>query len=51
MAVDNTDFLNGKTLQQFAPWLWAALDATYYAGGRTTVNGQPGPEPVNVGWA
>lgn len=58
---DNTDFLGGKTLQQdpiysmqghliyeFFPWFWAALDATYYAGGRTTIDGEKGAEQENV---
>jgi hypothetical protein len=28
--------------------LWVALNTTYYAGGRTTINGQGGPEPENA---
>ncbi|MGR9100517.1 MAG: transporter [Gammaproteobacteria bacterium] len=49
---DNDDFLGGKTKEQapmysvqghfiysFASGVWAALDGTYYAGGRTTVGG------------
>ncbi|HEY9199740.1 MAG TPA: transporter [Gammaproteobacteria bacterium] len=52
---DNTDFLNGGTVEQaplytlqahlvrsFGKGMWAALDAIYYAGGRTTVNGVEG---------
>lgn len=52
---DNTDFLNGKKLQVdplFATQahviyytrvgLWVALDATYYVGGRSTVDGESG---------
>jgi outer membrane putative beta-barrel porin/alpha-amylase len=48
----NDDFFGGHTRKQdplyavqahaiyyFNPGLWAALDATYYAGGRTTVDG------------
>jgi hypothetical protein len=58
----NDDFLNGKTLEkdpiysvqghliyEFFPALWAALDATYYAGGRTTIDGEKsGEQPENV---
>ena len=49
---DNDDFFGGHTRKQdplyaaqvhaiyyFDPGLWAALDATYYAGGRTSVDG------------
>ena len=58
---NNNDFLGGKTLEQapiysvqghliyeFFPFLWAALDATYYAGGHTTIDGEEGPQPGNV---
>ena len=60
----NGDFLGGKTLEQdpiysvqghfvheFLPGLWAALDATYYAGGRTKIDGkaEEGLEHVRVG--
>jgi hypothetical protein len=51
----NDDFLNGMTLEQdpiyavqghliynFGAGVWGALDATYYTGGRTTVDGQKG---------
>jgi hypothetical protein len=57
----NDDFFGGKTLEQdpiysvqghliyeFFPAFWAAFDATYYAGGRTTIDGEKGPEPGNV---
>jgi hypothetical protein len=59
----NDDFFNGKTLAQapiysvqghviyqFLPALWGAFDATYYAGGQTTIDGEksPGPQPANV---
>jgi Putative MetA-pathway of phenol degradation len=57
----NDDFFDGKTLEQdpiysvqghliyqFSPAFWAALDATYYAGGRTTIDGEKGPQPGNV---
>ena len=59
----NDDFFNGKTLAQapiysvqghviyqFFPALWGAFDATYYAGGQTTIDGEksPGPQPANV---
>ena len=53
----NTDFFGGKTLEQapiysvqghliyeFFPAFWAALDATYYAGGRTTIDGEKGQQ-------
>ena len=49
---DNNDFLGGNTLSQdpvysvqahliygFRSGIWASVDATYFAGGRTTVNG------------
>jgi hypothetical protein len=54
---NNDDFLGGQTLAQdpvysvqghliyeFLPALWGALDATYYAGGRTTTDGQKGEQ-------
>jgi hypothetical protein len=59
----NDDFFGGKTLEQdpiysvqghliyeFFPALWASLNATYYAGGRTTIDGETstGPRPENV---
>jgi len=57
----NHDFFGGQTLQQdpiysvqghiiyeVNPAFWAALDTTYYTGGRTTVNGEQGPEPANA---
>ena len=31
--------LQGHAIYNFSPTLWAALDATYYTGGRTSVNG------------
>lgn len=52
---DNTDFLNGGTVEQdplytlqahlvhsFGKGVWMALNAIYYTGGRTTVNGVEG---------
>ena len=49
---DNDDFLDGNTLSQdplyslqvhsiygFRSGIWASIDATYFTGGRTTVNG------------
>ncbi len=52
---NNDDFLNGMTLEQdpiyavqghliynFVAGVWGALDATYYTGGRTTVEGVKG---------
>lgn len=57
----NDDLLGGKTLDQAPIYslqghliyesssvFWAALDTTYYAGGRTTVDGEPGPAPGNA---
>ena len=58
----NDDFLDGKTLEkdpiysvqghliyEFFPALWAALNATYYTGGRTTIDGEKSSEhPENV---
>jgi hypothetical protein len=57
----NDDFFAGHTLQkapiysfqghviyELSSTLWAAFDATYYLGGRTTVDGEPGPEPGNI---
>jgi Putative MetA-pathway of phenol degradation len=61
---DNDDFLGHKRLERDPLWavqghviyhtrhgLWAAIDATYYAGGRTTINGVHGEslEDVRVG--
>jgi hypothetical protein len=50
---DNDDFVSGQTLEQdpiysiqtnlsydFGRGIWTALGATYYAGGRTTIEGQ-----------
>lgn len=58
---DNNDFLGGKTLEKEPLYavqghviyhtsfgLWAALDATYYTGGRTTIDGERGEEPQNL---
>ena len=58
---NNDDFLRGKTLEQepiysvrghliyeLFPALWAALDATYYTGGRTTIDGEKGEQAENV---
>src|SRR5258705_183482 len=55
---NNNDFLRGQTFAQdpvysvqghliyeFFPALWGALDATYYGGGRTIIDGQKG-EPL-----
>jgi hypothetical protein len=57
----NDNFFGGKTLEQdplyaaqahvvyeFLPGLWAALDATYYAGGRTTTDGEEGDRQENL---
>ena len=61
----NDDFFDGKTLAQapiysvqghviyqFFPALWGAFDATYYAGGRTTIDGEKrasSPQNVRLG--
>jgi outer membrane putative beta-barrel porin/alpha-amylase len=58
---DNNDFFGGKTLKQdpiysvqahliyqFFPSLWAALDSTYYTGGRTRIDGEVGERQENV---
>jgi Putative MetA-pathway of phenol degradation len=58
---DNNDFLGGKKLEKAPLYavqghviyhtrfgLWAAVDATYYGGGRTTVDGEKGEEPQNL---
>jgi hypothetical protein len=57
----NDDFFGGRVLKRdplFAAQahaiyhtrfgLWAALDATYYMGGRTTIDGEPGERGENV---
>ena len=33
-------FVQGHLIYEFFPALWAALDATYYVGGRTTIDGE-----------
>jgi hypothetical protein len=56
----NGDFLGGKMLKQeplysiqahviyeFQPWLWAALDATYYTGARPITDGEKGERLEN----
>jgi hypothetical protein len=58
---DNNDFLGGGKLEKSPRYavqghviyhtrfgLWAAVDATYYAGGRTTINGESGTQPQNL---
>jgi hypothetical protein len=58
---DNNDFLGGKKLEKAPLYavqghviyhtrfgLWAAVDATYYGGGRTTIDGVQGEEPQNL---
>jgi hypothetical protein len=58
---DNTDFLGGKTLEKDPLYavqghviyrtrfgLWAAVDATYYAGGRATIDGERGEQQENL---
>lgn len=57
----NNDFLGGKKLEKEPLYaiqghaiyytrfgLWAAVDVTYYGGGRTTVDGERGEEPQNL---
>ncbi len=54
---DNDDFLGGSRLEQdpiytlqthviysFLPGLWGALNATFYGGGRTTIDGKTGED-------
>jgi hypothetical protein len=36
--------VQGHLIYEFFPALWDALDATYYAGGRTTTDGQKGEQ-------
>jgi len=58
---DNDDFFGGKRLEKEPLYAvqahviyhmrvgwWAAVDATYYTGGRTTVDGERGEQPENV---
>ena len=58
---NNDDFLNGKTLEQDPIYslqghliyevsraFWAAFNTTYYAGGRTTIDGDKGEQLENV---
>jgi hypothetical protein len=57
----NDDFFGGRTLERdplyavqghviyHTRWgIWAAVDATYYTGGRTTIDGKPGERLENV---
>jgi hypothetical protein len=57
---DNDDFLDGRTLEREPLYavqahviyhtrlgIWAAIDGTYYAGGRAVIDGEPGPRPEN----
>jgi len=37
--------VQGHLIYEFFPALWGALDATYYGGGRTIIDGQKG-EPL-----
>jgi hypothetical protein len=39
--------IQGHAIYNFDPRLWAALDATYYAGGATTLNGIAGHDRQN----
>jgi hypothetical protein len=61
MFGDNTDYV-GKTLKtdplfqldahltrDFTESLWGAIDASWYSGGRATVNGVPGEKLNNLG--
>ena len=58
---NNDDFLDGKTLEQAPIYslqghliyevsraFWAAFNTTYYAGGRTTIDGDKGEQLENV---
>jgi Putative MetA-pathway of phenol degradation len=57
LFTDNNDYYGGQHREQNAVWsyqghtsytfrpgLWLALDATYYTGGRTTIDGRPGSD-------
>jgi Putative MetA-pathway of phenol degradation len=57
----NDDFFGGRTLERDPLYavqghviyhtrrgIWAAVDATYYTGGRTTIDGKPGERLENV---
>ncbi len=57
LFTDNDDFYNGQTRSQdplysaqghaiysFRPGIWGSLDATYFTGGRTTLNGELKPD-------
>ena len=59
---DNTDYLGGQTLKtdplfqldahltrDFTENFWGAIDASWYSGGRATVNGVQGQKLNNVG--
>lgn len=64
LFTDNDDFLlgnvksqdplyglQGHVLYNFNPGRWASLDATYYRGGETSVNGAPGDDQqANSRW-
>ncbi len=39
--------VQGHAIYNFGPSLWAALDGTYYTGGRTTLNGKAGDDLQN----
>ena len=58
---DNDDFLGGQTLEKDPLYalqahviyhtrrgVWAAVDATYYAGGRATIDGKRGEQQENL---
>ena len=40
--------MQGHLIYEFVPAFWAALNATYYAGGRTTIDGERGQQLENV---
>ena len=57
LFTDNTDFFNGKKREQdplysvqahaiynFGPGIWGSIDATYFTGGRTTLDGVLNPD-------
>ena len=40
--------VQGHLIYHFFPALWGALDATYYGGGRTIIDGQKGEPQGNA---
>jgi len=40
--------VQGHLIYEISPALWTAFDATYYTGGRTTIDGEKGERLENV---